>query len=235
MENHEGLEWVGPAELDRPPSDTGPSPDNPMNGLEFGQRLRTLAAGRHDTFTTDEAAACGVSLKRIRSAVAAGQVTRLAHRVYAFAPNGVEHRQVLMAATLLGGMASHGSAAHLQRLARFEETDRIDVSFPRGRRPKIAGAMVHTWRHDHRDDITTIDGIRCTSIARTLAQLGAVADRDTVEAALDSALDRGVKLDWIERTLDRLRRPGVTGSGSSMTSYATRDGSSAPNHRSSVG
>lgn len=173
--------------------------------------LAKLAATQHGVFTAKQAERRGVSNKRLRAAVACGQLHQLARGIYVSASTPIGQRQLLIAAALRGGMASHASGAHLHRLDGFENPDRIDVSVAHGRRLALPGVTVHHWRYDSRHDITTVDGIRCTSIARTLVQLGAVADRSQVERALDSALRRGVSLDWIRWTLDRLRRPGVTG------------------------
>lgn len=173
--------------------------------------LAELAVSQHGVFTTKQAERHGVSCKRLRAALARGQLRQLARGVYVFAAIGIGQRQLLMAADLLGATASHGSAAHLHRLDGFEDPDQVDVSVAHGRRLVLPGATVHHWRYDSRHDITSVDGIRCTSIARTLVQLGAVAEPDEVERALDSALRRGVSLDWIVWTLERLKRPGVTG------------------------
>ena len=53
-----------------------------------------------------------------------------------------------------------------------------------------------------------------TNVARTLCDLGAVADDDVVEQALDDALRKGFSLRWITETLDRVDRPGKSGTAS---------------------
>ena len=62
-------------------------------------------------------------------------------------------------------------------------------------------------------DVTTVDGIPTTSVARTLCELGRTSTDDAVEQALDDALRRGASLRWIVETHDRLHRPGPAGTG----------------------
>jgi len=74
-----------------------------------------------------------------------------------------------------------------------------------------SGFVVHTWSNTSWRDIVEVNGIRCTSIARTLAQLGLTESRQAVELALDSALRHGASARWIEKTAGSLQRSGPTG------------------------
>ena len=78
--------------------------------------------------------------------------------------------------------------------------------------PRAVGPIVHRWTDpDPGKDHTKVDGIACTNLAATLAQLGAVVRQSKVEQALDSALRRGVPLKWLQETVERLHRPGPSG------------------------
>jgi hypothetical protein len=68
----------------------------------------------------------------------------------------------------------------------------VEVSVRRGRYPTVDGVLVHRAKRLDPCDVTEVDGIPVTSVARTLCDLGAVVPQDAVEAALDSALRRGV-------------------------------------------
>jgi hypothetical protein len=48
-------------------------------------------------------------------------------------------------------------------------------------------------------------------VARTLCDLGAVVADDVVEQALDDAMRKGFSVRWITETLDRIDRPGKSG------------------------
>jgi hypothetical protein len=86
------------------------------------------------------------------------------------------------------------------------------VTVAADRFPVLPGVTVHrdgVW--DDRDH-TRVDNIPCTNVARTLCDLGAVVkDDDIVEKALDDALRRGASERWIRETLDRVDRPGPSG------------------------
>ncbi len=111
-----------------------------------------------------------------------------------------------------GAALSHRSAADLHGLRR---TDRegIDVTVPGRRRVKIKGVDVHCSTTLTDADITIVDGIRCTSIVRTLLDLASVVPRRAVERAFDQAevmevLDRR-KLDAVLERNKRSRGYGV--------------------------
>ncbi len=83
--------------------------------------------------------------------------------------------------------------------------------------PKLDGFVIHRWTDPDPDlDYAVVSGIRCTSIAVTLAQLGAVVPEQSVERALDDVLRRGVSLRWIQETAERLHRPGPSGTSTLM-------------------
>lgn len=112
-----------------------------------------------------------------------------------------------------GGVASHRAAARLHELDGFDRAG-PELSVRAPRQPRQVRAVVHRVKSLERRDVVVVDGIPTTSIARTLCDLGAVVDDDKVEQALDDALRRGCSLRWIEETLDRLERPGPSGTSS---------------------
>jgi hypothetical protein len=63
-------------------------------------------------------------------------------------------------------------------------------------------------------DTTVVDGIPCTTIGRTLADLGSVIrDRRRIQRALTDARRRHIDLDTLRDTALRLHRPGQSGTG----------------------
>ncbi len=110
-------------------------------------------------------------------------------------------------------VASHRAAAALHGFDGFPERE-VEITVQAARHPQMSGVTVHrdgAW--DPRDH-TLVDGIPCTNVARTLCDLGAVVSDDRVEQALDSALRSGVSERWIRETLDRVDRPGPSGTAS---------------------
>lgn len=105
------------------------------------------------------------------------------------------------------------SAAVLHRLDGAVE-GAPEVLVHRPSRGRVRHGRVHsTDRLDERD-VTEIDGVPVTSMARTLCDIGAVVSDDLLERFLDDALRRGYRLRWIEETLDRVHRPGPSGTHS---------------------
>lgn len=182
-----------------------------MAGSDPWHAVDELAACQYGVFTRSQAVDCEVSAKRLRTALGRGRIRSMTPQVFAMASAPSTIWQLLMTGSLLGGAASHRSAAALHGFDGFV-LHRAEVSFERRReRAMPRGVVVHTWRYESSNDITVVNGVRCTSIARTLVQLGAVCDRALVERALDSAIRDGASKQWIAQTLERLSRPGVTG------------------------
>jgi Protein of unknown function (DUF559) len=88
---------------------------------------------------------------------------------------------------------------------------RIDVTVPRRSSLSRPGIRVHRSTRLTRVDRTSVDGIPCTSVARTLLDLAAVVHQRVLERACDQAEVLGV-LDWaaMDEVLSRARgRAGV--------------------------
>ncbi|HET7454686.1 MAG TPA: DUF559 domain-containing protein [Solirubrobacterales bacterium] len=129
----------------------------------------------------------GEGVARKRNAV--GRFHRISQGVYAFGYSVLSRKGHLMAAVLTCGpeaVLSHRSAAFLHGILD-DSRSRIDVIAPnrRGRAPKDIAA--------HRDGTLTaadrvmIDGIPCTSLARTLLDIGATQSPGTLRYAVTQA------------------------------------------------
>lgn len=131
--------------------------------------------------------------------------------------------QALMAATLTAngaGIASYRAAARLHGLDGFT-ADLIEVTVPRGRRVRVPDAIVHQGfvPDTHRVEI---DGIPCTSLARTLIDLAQVVTTLELERALDDFQRRGYSLTWLEQMATELHRPGQRGTKLVLAEVAQR-------------
>ncbi len=173
--------------------------------------VTALAASQHGAFGIRQAAKRGVTEKERRVRVARGQWIVAGDGVLVIAGSPRTWRQELMVGTLAsGGAVSHRAAAVLTELDGLEG-EPLEILLPRNSHGRVPGFTVHrTVLLDPRD-ICTVDGIPTTNVARTLCDLGAVVSDEVVEQALDDALRSGYSLRWITDTLDRVDRPGRSG------------------------
>ncbi len=119
-----------------------------------------------------------------------------------------------MAACLTGGagtLASHRSAAALYDLPGGS-TELIEITCRRWRRSKYPHLVVHETKRMDPGPNTVVEGIRSTSVERTLLDLGAVRGRLTVQMAFDRAIKTKLTTwDRVHQTLQSLARSGRPG------------------------
>jgi very-short-patch-repair endonuclease len=118
--------------------------------------------------------------------------------------------QQLRALTLSAGhlVVSHRSAARLLQLGNHWRSDVIDVSTTARSGRTLLGAVVHrSILPDHH--VTHVDGIRLTTVERTLIDLAATSHPKAIERALDYALSaKRTSLNRLVATLNEVHRPG---------------------------
>ena len=173
-----------------------------------------LAAEQHGVFTREQARACGLTEGRIRMRLESGRWERLHSAVYRLAGARATPRQALLTACLWGGpgaTVSHRSAAALHRLPGGPAG--VEITVPRGRVLRDPSILAHRTGPLPGVDVTAVDGIPVTTVARTLVDLAAVLRPDALEEALDSALSAGrvprPRLVWRLGELAGKGRPGV--------------------------
>lgn len=159
-------------------------PPSPIDRL-----IAELAMSQHGVVALRQLVARGLSASGVRKRVAAGRLHRIHEGVYAVGHARLTRKGHYMAAVLACGprsALSHRSAADLRGMRR---TGRgvIDVISPRRPGRKRAGIEAHTSRTLLRRDIEIVDGIPCTTVARTLLDLAAVTPSRVVERAFDQA------------------------------------------------
>ncbi len=178
-----------------------------------------LAADSHSVITRSQAAA-HLSDKRIATAVRTGWLDQPYPGVLSVAGSVESFEQRLRAATLAvpdHAAASHRSAARLHGLDGFEQERLIELSVDSAHRWRFGGDVVaHHVAALGRADVTEIDGIAVTTLARTLCDLGSVCRPDLVAQALTSARRNGCSLRWLRSVAERLHRPGQSGTGRLM-------------------
>jgi len=173
-----------------------------------------LAAEQQLVFTLQQLIDAGLSASGVRKRTAAKRLHRIHHRVYStVAKDQLPWRGKYLAAVLAcgdGAVISHREAAHLHDL-RPSNRETIDVLVARRRAPNVPGLTVHTSLTLTDDDVTEVDGIPCTTIARTHLDLAAVVPPHQTERGLNQAEAMGVFDLWaLQDQLDRNpRHPGT--------------------------
>jgi very-short-patch-repair endonuclease len=155
----------------------------------------------------------GLHVKVVDKRVAAGRLHRVYQGAYAVGHRLLDRRGRLMAAVLACGpeaVLSHRSAASLHGILE-DSRNRVDVIAPnrRGRSPDGIAA--------HRDgtlapaDRVVIDGVPCTSLARTLLDLASTQSSSTLRYAVTQAeVEKIFDLAEVVELLERSRgRRGV--------------------------
>jgi hypothetical protein len=172
-----------------------------------------LAASQHGAFTRSQAAAIGITSRDLAAVQRAGWARPTGPEVFVLRWYPATFEQRVKAATLLrkgGPVASHRTAAALHHLDGFKPSV-VELTVVTGQAFRQTGVVVHEAYELDACDITQVDGIPVTTIARTLADLGSVVDEDAVLQALDDARRRRVSLRWMRSTALRLHRPGQHG------------------------
>jgi very-short-patch-repair endonuclease len=122
--------------------------------------------------------------------------------------------QHLQVATLSsrGNVVAAGfrSAAALIGMDGYRHDRRVELVASSRRRFPGLDVTLHVGPLDP-CDVIEIDGIRCTTVARTLADLGSVDHIDRAREAFEWAWRNGCSLTWLQQTVDRLHRPGQRG------------------------
>ncbi|MGB8859158.1 MAG: type IV toxin-antitoxin system AbiEi family antitoxin domain-containing protein [Ilumatobacteraceae bacterium] len=177
-----------------------------------------LAASRHGAFTRSQAAEHGLD----RAAL-----TRLRQRGVLLEPapdvlliRGAPHtwQQRAYTSTLAAGghgIVIGGIASRLHGLDGFDDHHHVLAAIPRGGRmplPNVAATQLRA-SYDDELDVTVVDHIPCSSIARTLVDL-ARYHPDRYERAADDFQRRGLSVQWLAQTIERV--PPRRGDGRAM-------------------
>jgi predicted transcriptional regulator of viral defense system len=169
--------------------------------------ISELAFTQHGVVALWQLIERGLSARAVRHRVEGGRMHRVHAGVYAIGHAPLTRDGWYMAAVLACGQdsaLSHRSAAHKRGL-RDSARGQIDVISPRQAGRGCKGIDAHTSATLLPLDVEVVDGIPCTTVARTLLDLAAVLPRRVVERAFDQAevlqvLDAKQIEDVLERT-----------------------------------
>jgi very-short-patch-repair endonuclease len=180
-------------------------------------RLSAYATRQLGLFTRQQAAEADISSGQLRRLVASGVIDQLSRDVYRFGASSPTWHQRVLAACLDGGeacLASHRTAAALHRLEGFQAGEVVEVLVPMAKRHRRRDVIVHHSRDIAPADRSLVGCIPCTSVVRTLIDLGAVVPAHAVEEAIDGAEgNRRVTRGHLLRRYEALRAPGRNGIG----------------------
>jgi predicted transcriptional regulator of viral defense system len=151
--------------------------------------IAALAERQHGLVTLSQLQSLGLGRSGVSRRASSGRLHRVHRGVYAVGRPHLTQRGRWMAAVLACGskaVLSHRSGGALQGV-RQDYRAKPDVTVP-GRAARARPSIdVHTSLTLEPADITTIDGIPCTTVARTLVDLGDVVSRREVEQAVNQA------------------------------------------------
>jgi very-short-patch-repair endonuclease len=165
--------------------DIVPNPQQPHRDVGIGN----LARRQHGVVTVGQLQLAGLTTSAVSKRVRAGRLRRIYRGVYAVGHDRLTAHGRILAAVLAYGpraVASHRAAGRIHGL-RPDGRATVDVSVPvRGIRSR-PGVEVHTSPTLRAADITRVNAIPCTSVARTLLDLADVVPRRQLERALEQA------------------------------------------------
>jgi len=196
-------------ERDREESEAWPIPAKGPPQSSTPQReaaIVALFARQYAVTSVEQLKDLGLSARAVRDRVAAGRLHRIHRGVYALVDSSLLTREGRWLAAVLacgpGAVISHRSAAALLQL-RPTAPGSVDVTAPNRRGRSRPGISAHAGSLQP-DDVTTVRGIPCTSLARTAVDLAEVLDRRGVERFLEQAeVQRRFDLVALRAQLDR--------------------------------
>ncbi|HZQ26847.1 MAG TPA: type IV toxin-antitoxin system AbiEi family antitoxin domain-containing protein [Acidimicrobiales bacterium] len=184
------------------------------------RRIGRIARAQHGLITRSQLFDAGSDRHGVTHLTQTGRLERLHPAIYrvAGAPETWE-QHALAAALAADGVVSHRSAASMWGLL---DADEIEITVPRGRLPRLRGAIVHTSADLAPHHVTRRHGLRITTPMRTLVDLGAVAPWAVPDAMEQALINRVCSLAGIERALDDVARKGRAGAGVLRAALDTR-------------
>jgi very-short-patch-repair endonuclease len=149
-----------------------------------------VALGQWGVVTAQQLLDCGMNRTMMSRRVAAGRLLPVHRGVYAWGHDRLRPEGILVAAVLAcgpGAVLSHRSAAaHLGLLATARAA--VDVTVEaQGGRARRRGIDLHVVRRLDPRDMTVIDGLPVTTVARTVVDLAATRPARQAERALEQA------------------------------------------------
>jgi len=200
-----------------------------VNGVR-DDALAALAAHQHGVFAIQHLIALEFSHDACKARLASGRWRLLYDNVYRMGGAPQTWRGDLLAACWAAGptaLASFLAAAALRQLPSGRE-GAVEITCDRWQRTRHQGLVVHETLLLDDEDRDEVDGIPCTSTARTLFDLARKLSPTMLDANIDSALRRDlVSLDELRRATTRLATKGRPGGRKFRAAVSARTGTTA--------
>jgi very-short-patch-repair endonuclease len=182
------------------------STSNKRIQLPTEAEIVALAERQHGVVTLAQLQSLGLGRSGVSRRARSRRLHRIHRGVYAVGRRDLTRHGLWMAAVLACGpeaALSHRSSGALHRL-RPDNRARIDVTVPSSSVRPRPGIDIHRSTTLRADDLTTVHAIPCTTVARTLVDLGDVVSREAVERAVSEAeVLRVFDLAAVREVLDR--------------------------------
>jgi hypothetical protein len=189
--------------------------------------LGRLAQTQHGLVTRGQLLECGFSASKIDRLIRVGRLEPLLKGVYRLEGSPRSWHQEMMGTLLWLGAESaisHRPAAVLHGLSRFEQGTVEAITTLRIRHSPSPDILIHNTDLLLPTYMTNIEGLRVTTIEKTLFDLGAVVPKWKVGKALDEALFlKLTSLSQVKAYLDELSARGRSGGGVIRQLLAERD------------
>lgn len=166
--------------------------------------IRGLASRQHGVVARHQLAAAGVPVHVIDYRVRSGELSCLHRGVYRAGPVAAPYERHMAAVLACGGagMLSHRSAAELLRLPLDSAARAVEVSVLRGYRAPSDELRIH--RVARKPEMTRVEGIPVTTVARTLLDVaGCCTEREAEQAVAYALRQRLVSGATLRRLLER--------------------------------
>ncbi len=152
--------------------------------------LAELALAQHCVFGLDQLRGLGLTDDAVYKRLATGRLHRIHHGVYALVPRELLKREGLYMAAVLacgpGAVLSHRPAARLHGLRNYGHT-KIEVTVPKRSARAHPGVAVHRSTTLTQADVTVVNAIPVTTVARTLFDIADLVTARQLERAFDQA------------------------------------------------
>jgi Transcriptional regulator, AbiEi antitoxin/Protein of unknown function (DUF559) len=148
------------------------------------------ATAQHGVIALHQLRELGLAPATVRARCAAGRLHRIHRGVYSLVPRELLKPEGLYMAAVLacgpGAVLSHRSAARLHGLRNYRY-HRVEVTVPNRSQRTHSGVAIHTSTTLTEADVTVVNSIPTTTVARTLLDLGEVLIARQLERAFDQA------------------------------------------------
>lgn len=199
--------------------------------MEPPAALARLAASQEGLFTKEQALEIGLDEYWVSRRRKSGLVVREYERVYRFVAATRTFKQRLKALTLRAPgqvWVSHRGAGGFWQLDEVPPGV-VEVTTCLSIKAGGRDVILHYVEAMPRRDVTKVSSLPITTVHRTLIDLGAVVDPDTVEIALECALRRRITtVDRLARRLDEVGGHGRRGAGVLRAILERRDPKAPP-------